>query len=302
MKSDTPAQLRKLLDAQQAQLDRTIRTLGLKPTAKLLDEARRRLRGDIQDVVRRGGSDTFTAANKRAMLQQLELGIAELAKKMRNTIGVAGNAAMVESVKHLQAEIDVYAKRWNRAPAPVSGLHTAAHFADRKTALRNLTVIDPDTTKAVQRQNARSVARYGEDLITAFEHELAIGKITGASVDDMTDRLLGVGDSVFNGERYRAERIVRTELMHAYGTARQDAMENIAGEIPEMRRMWVSVLEAGRTCERCERLHGMIKGIDEPFSSGGKPVAHPPLHPHCMCVVVPMLPEDNVPGFWKPRE
>jgi intein/homing endonuclease len=280
MKNDTPAILRRLLETQQTQLEKTIRTLGLKPTITLLNEARRRLRGDIQDAIRRGGSESFTVAQRRQILQHLELGVAELAKKFKGILDPASADIMAKSVDHLEAEIGVYVKASGRRPAPVSGLDTAAHFADRKTLLRDLRVIDPDTMKAVTRTNAKSTARYGADLLDAFEREMALGKITGASVDEMTDRLLGVGDSVFNGERYRAERIVRTELMNHYGTARQDAMEAVADDVP-MRRLWVAVME-DRTCPACAAAHGQTRAIDEPFIVGGKHVPHPPAHPHCM--------------------
>jgi SPP1 gp7 family putative phage head morphogenesis protein len=300
-KQSTPEILRTLLEAQQAQIDKTIRTLGVRPTAKMLDEARRRLRGDIQDIVRRGGSDTFSAAHKRQVLQHLEIGIADMSKRFRGILDPASTDIMRKSADHLEAELGVYAKATGRRPTPASGIDTATHFAQRQTLLRNLRTIDPDTTKAVQRTNARSVARYGEALIDDMERELTLGKITGASVDEMTDRILGVGDSVFNGARYRAERIVRTEMMNAYSTQRQESMEAVADEMP-MSRMWVSVLEEGRTCERCDAMHGQIRGLDEPFRDpNGKLVPHPPRHPACMCSCIPYLATDKIPAFWREK-
>ncbi|MDP3209583.1 MAG: phage minor head protein, partial [Rhodoglobus sp.] len=214
----------------------------------------------------------------------------------------ASDAAMQQSVDHLSKEIGVYAKRWDRSPAPVSGVHTASHFIDKRTALRNLTVIDPDTMKAVKKTNTRSVARYGDDLITAFENEMAVGKVVGYSVDEMTDRLLGVGDSVFNGERYRAERIVVNETLNAYSTARHESLQTFAEDVGVAKRMWVSVGEDGRTCETCLAMHGQLRGVDEPFSSNGTPIARPPRHVRCRCVEILWLDDAEPPAMWKPRE
>lgn len=76
---------------------------------------------------------------------------------------------------------------------------------------------------------------------------------------------------------------VRTELMRAYNaTAR--ALHDAVGR----RRRWDAQLDTA--CARCVALDGRIAEPGQPFALEGAPIADPPLHPHCRCVLVPARP------------
>ncbi|HDR7275040.1 TPA: minor capsid protein [Bacillus paranthracis] len=80
---------------------------------------------------------------------------------------------------------------------------------------------------------------------------------------------------------YEANRIARTETARVANEGNKRAFREYGVERVE----WVASLEK-RTCERCAALH------TKKFILGQEPPL--PLHPHCRCVLVPVLEDSNV--------
>lgn len=114
-----------------------------------------------------------------------------------------------------------------------------------------------------------------EALRTQISEGLAAGEGTG----EIATRIESVYEEASG---YRAERISRTEVMSA---SNQGAIEGYRQSKVVGRKEW---LTADGCCEDCLDLSGEVVGIDEMFSGG---VESPPLHPNCLCCVLPVIEE-----------
>lgn len=86
----------------------------------------------------------------------------------------------------------------------------------------------------------------------------------------------------------RAKAIARTETITAQARGREQAwqiaQEN--GQLPEVRRRWISAPESpnpNRPCEICLDLDGKQAKIGEPYESIEGPIDGPPSHTNCRC-------------------
>lgn len=212
----------------------------------------------------------------------------------------------------------------------------AKKFPDSAVPLRfdNASVV-LDSTRALMRRHATSAARYAGRAGDDIQRQLAVGLVRGESVGETVTRLMKrpyadmsdvdiadeIADQQFFRNRADAERLVRTENVHAANAAQNDALnedndaydalgepteEEIATaeeegvaveEVMERRedaqdttggeggwqKRWDSTFDS-RLCEDCEDMDGEVVDADENFSCG---LPHPPYHPHCRCGITP---------------
>lgn len=121
-----------------------------------------------------------------------------------------------------------------------------------------------------------SVWKSGIRLKDKLNDILTKGLARGWDIRRYTKELRKVTDFTI----YEAKRIARTESARVSNEGNKTAMK----EYGVTRVEWNSALEK-RTCERCAALHG------KKFKMGQEPPL--PLHPHCRCVLVPVLEEIN---------
>lgn len=164
-----------------------------------------------------------------------------------------------------------------------------------------------DVGRSVSARHAGSAARYAGDVGRVFHRQMAMGLISGESVDDIAKRLVGrrvnapadaIADRVAEMSLNDATRLVRTELNGAYAQAELAGIRSMnaqesddGGERPpgqsggddEWWKMWDATLDH-RTCMDCRALHGEVARVDSPFSGG---IFAPPLHPNDRCGIVP---------------
>jgi hypothetical protein len=134
----------------------------------------------------------------------------------------------------------------------------------------------------------------GEDVVRAVREGLAANE----NVYGIADRIAaqyggGAGDPA-------AVRIARTETSRALNAGARIAWREAGIEENE----WL----ASGACEFCTALNGLRVGLDIPFvgqgevirgTNGGSystsygDVMHPPLHPHCTCTVLAVIPPDH---------
>jgi hypothetical protein len=95
--------------------------------------------------------------------------------------------------------------------------------------------------------------------------------------DKYRDKLLGA----------RAERIARTETIQAQAQGRKEAWINAqnAGELPKVKRRWISAPPSpnpNRPCEICLDLDGKEATLDGTYDSLEGPIDGPTAHPSCL--------------------
>lgn len=115
-----------------------------------------------------------------------------------------------------------------------------------------------------------------DDATAAMRSALIRGVNTGASPRKAAADMLRRTQTAFNGGRYRAENIARTEMLDAYREAsRQSRVANA-----EVLDGWEWVAEfSSRTCPACLSMHGRRFPPDEPGPLG---------HPSCRCTAAPV--------------
>ena len=107
----------------------------------------------------------------------------------------------------------------------------------------------------------------------------------GESIPDLTNR---VRDLYEEFDRSRAETIARTESIRA---SAQGALAEYAASGVVDRVMWINGPDP---CDDCLELDGKIADLYEDFHSDVGDVDAPPLHPRCVCDVVPILSGETV--------
>lgn len=167
------------------------------------------------------------------------------------------------------------------------------------------------------RQHATSVDRYGSRMIGEFQRTLQVGIVQGVDGHTMIRRLVGEhggpkgvvslaarilpdgtvqrlreadvgGAGLFRANAYWAERIVRTELLYAYNSGTQAALEHeVDTDFPDLQRIILAHFDS-RTAEDSVFVHGQVRGIREPFTDGaGRVYMHPPARPNDRERVIP---------------
>lgn len=185
-------------------------------------------------------------------------------------------------------------------------------FQDSVEPLRlDLASVVLRTNKMLIHRHEVSAARYAGEIGKTIQRQMAVGLVRGESIDQLVRRLTGklerqydrmsdaekaasAGDRVFKLARYQAERLVRTELIHAANVAHVEQLKEVEEDRQERtdgdeddddrwQKKWDAAADAN-LCDVCEELDDEIVDVDDVFSSGDD---GPPAHPNCRCTVVP---------------
>jgi len=96
------------------------------------------------------------------------------------------------------------------------------------------------------------------------------------------------------GVAYEAERILRTEVNRSYNLAAFGQQEQLAKDVPGLRKQWVATGD-NRTRDTHLYVHGEVAEVDKPFSNGlmypGDPNGPPQETINCRCRQVSVVPE-----------
>lgn len=280
---------------------------ALREMVPVLHEAMQEVERDLMAWLRNvpDGEARYTAHEYRRTLIQLrrarfEVGarlskfprwVLRIREKMLGVLWKRGRAAGVLGTEHLQTQIAVLSRIFNDPVGGAIDLQSAAHLARGEQML-------------IPRYEA-SAARYSGAVWRDMKRQLAIGVSRRESIFQLTKRLqrLGgpasgsMGEGLFRRYRHWAERVVRTEMIHAYNLQQSEALRELHADDPGIRQRWDSSLDS-RLCPICYDLHGQVVGIGEDFP-GGHP--HPPAHPNCRCALVAWRADWGVPALTKEK-
>lgn len=288
----------KELIAEQAALIDALDARSMAALLPVLQSAREELRRDLHTWLARapGDEERFTAQRMREALVSIEAALEQYGHAgvvLEQTLRGNAAAAAALSTANLQQQLALFAGRFAE---PLRGvdLVTAARIA-RGDELR-------------YRHYASSARRYAGQLGDDIRQQLAVGVARRETFFEMKQRLMRIG-GVRTGEsatdiaygfaardRYRAERLVRTELMSAYNQQHRESIEHLdaqrePGE-PRIAQQWDASLDK-RVCRVCRDLDGKTAYPGKTFSGG---YLAPPAHPCCRCVLVAWSPEWGARG------
>lgn len=232
---------------------------------------------------------------------------------------LAIQASMDSMTAHLAGGMAGALVRYDGIARTLANTHTAQEFlafAATDTVALNPTVpvkiaqVLATGRRAPMARYETSAARYAGQVAADIRRELAVGVVRGENLDQLVARLRAHGgprgpvalrgvagqpgaevevipEGLFARYEYWAERLVRTELAHAYNEQVQDIGTELRGSaVPDMVRRWDASFD-GRVCVRCGEMNGKTTDPKTDLFSGDVDV---PLHPNCRCRA----------GLWRP--
>lgn len=234
----------------------------------------------------------FTLDRHRLMLVQIEDAMHGLSAKTDSILRSATSAAMNQAIVDLVAQIDISARVFSFEPIiPMREVHG---FVTGNSKLRSIEAI----------RVRRGAAKYAADTIDAMERQMAQALLTNQTVDSAARQILGSGP--WADKPWKAERLVRTEFMHAYNASERVALDEIA---KDDKHLWIEWVEhaagpkwAGpdnkpwpgmaapldnRVAHDSRRMHGQLRRPGQLFQDPVTAIqyAHPPMRPNDRAVL-----------------
>lgn len=261
----------------------------------ILAAAEKELTADLKRwiAIAPGMEEKFTAQAYRAALLQIRHSLNEIAAMEPQVYqALVGNAHMAGTlaVKHLIDEVKTFGPTFEGTIRPIP-FHVASIIAQGD--------------KMLIPRHRTSAARYTGQVRADITNQLALGMVRGETMDQLVRRLIRHGgpkgtvamrgilgnpnaiaeeisEGLFTRYNHWAERLARTEVIHAYNVQAAEGVDELAEDDPEIRKRWDAALD-GRLCDFCKRLDDLVVKPGESFPGG---VRHPPLHPNCRCALV----------------
>ncbi len=241
---------------------------------RLLKQLREELSGRLTAAYNAG--DDLNAFMVQRILAETETGISTLEAKAKGQYGDASREAVDLSIDHLSEELDRLSRAFDAKPAEVV-LDAAKVLADPG---QQLLANHFDT----------SVRRYGLDLLNGVRQRVFVGLRAGDSVGDVVGDMAGLRGPLGTIGQASGERLVRTEIGQAYGSAQHSAVHQAAKQVPGLKKVWLHV--GSYLCPVCGPLHGTERPLDGTWTlrvgKRTREVAHAPGHPNCTCRVSAM--------------
>jgi hypothetical protein len=272
-----------VLKIQQARLD----AMSMSAKRDML-EALTRARDEILGRMPRTAG-RYTLDAHWTMLAQVEASMARLSRDLGGVLGKAKEDALDRSAKDASAKVKAMAQEFRGAEDVALPVPEAQKIVDRQTILR---AVEADRAR-------RGAAIYGLQTVGDIERELATSLLTGESTQAAVERLQRA--KVWPDAAWKAERIVRTEISHAYNAGTRASLDAVAETRPDLWLMWHEHAQGptwggpkskpwrgparpldDRVGDDSLRLHGQLRRPGQPFTDPktGRQYAHPPNRPH----------------------
>jgi hypothetical protein len=281
---------------------------GVGVTREVLAAAARDLKKRIMKAegLRGPGADSFTAVQMRAALRQVEQVTRDVAVGIRrNVLAVAGDAA--EDAAGDTIEYMAKADAAFRGVGQPLALREAlvmdrAQLGVRSSVLRRL-VEGPEEGMSEGPTTARMgiLQRYGVETVGTFEKILQRGLLARKSWADMREDVTEASPFLRGAPAHWAARIVRTEVMGAYGKASWESVREADEQLGDMVKILSATFDL-RTGADSYAVHGQIRRPDEPFESWYGYYMHPPNRPNDREIVVPHRISWELPEYLQWRD
>ena len=271
-----------IINLHRAQLQGVIELGGIRKVRGLYETVRSELEAELAGLRRAGKGETFTAYHLRQVLLQVRDGLRAFQSGLATQLDNNGLATATLAQRHVIGAVKAFEKRF-AGVEPVLRLEEAGVFA------RVYEGIHP----TLLHRYYRFAGNYPMATLERVRNQLALSMIKGDSVDQTVNRIAAKG-GLFDRERYRAERIVRTEGAWSYGVTGQRALAEVAPQVPGLMKKWVETMDA-RTGEDSKEMNGQTVAWDAPFvwmkrtAHGAErvEVEHSPNRPNDRSVVIP---------------
>lgn len=273
----------KVINLHRAQLQGMIELGGIRKVRSLYETVRSELEAELASLRRAGKDQSFTAFHLRQVLLQVRDGLKVFQRGLATELDNNGLATATLAQRHVVGAIKAFERRF-AGVEPVLRLEEAGVFA------RVYKGVEP----TLMHRYHKLVGNYPMATLERVRNQLALSMIKGEGVDQSVNRIVAKG-GVFDRERWRAERIVRSEGAYSYGVTGQRALGEVAPQVPGLMKKWVETMDA-RTGDDSKEMNGQTVAWNEPFiwmkrtAHGGVErveVMHSPNRPNDRSCVVP---------------
>ncbi len=281
---------------------------GGSEVADLLRWAARNLKTRIDAKVRKGSGESFTLTQMRAALAQIQDVTLALVPKLRDvTVDVGSEAALASAtraVRYLE-HADALFRGVGTTPLAIreaSVLDAAVEGARSSILHRLASSGEPVENADAEPHPAKYgvLERYGIETIDHFEVELRRGLIAQKSWAQMEDAIVTRSPFLQGAPAHWAKRIVRTEVMGAYGRSSWEAIREVDERAGDMCK-FISETFDERTGADSFDIHGQCRRPEETFQSWFGHFQHSPNRPNDRGVVVPHRISWPVPPTLAPK-
>jgi len=245
-------------------------------------------------------TDTFSVRQMQVTLREIEA-ILDIVKKklLLHTLEASkasAKGAIGATAKYLSAAEQQFAGIGGAG----LGLNTAAVF-ERAISGTETSVLRRLTSDPTLPGHQGVMDRYGEAVVGKFEERLQIGMVAGTPWEEVRKQLVEESPFLQGAPAHWAERIVRTETLHAHNRAGYEATKEIDRQTGGMMIRILCATFDNRTAADSYAVHGQIRRMDEPFQSWFGSYMTPPNRPNDREIVVPHMIEWPIPAELKPK-
>lgn len=244
--------IREIVDLHRRQLFGVIEVRGVGRMRKLYSDARGELESKLRRLTRTGRGDTFQAQHLRMVLTQVADTVATFQKDLVHHMDTTGRMAGNLAPRHLVSMVGKMEAKFGEMTPVVQ----AAQAAVVRGAY-------PDVARTLLDKYRESAEFYGPETMRAIRTGLAHSIVQEETVDEAVGRVVE-SDGLFDAQRWRAERIVRTEMSYSYHATNQRGLEQLAPAVPKMMKRLVTTHD-DRTGEDSIELDGQTVPVDQPF-------------------------------------
>jgi hypothetical protein len=247
------AAIQQVIDLHRRQLAGLIETQGVGRLREIYRRSAEELQEKLARLARIGRGQVFGAHHIRLVQAQVSQGVHELERGIKEVLVDRGAVGLKLAPEHVveaaNALHDVFG-----SPTPIVQAEQAGVFQNLYRG------VPPSLLDRFE----KSSRLYGQPVVQGIRDALSLAIVQKESLDQAVDRVAGTS-GIFRGQRWRAERIVRTELSWGYGVAKQRGMEVLRDQhVPGLQKRLVATHD-NRTGLDSLELDGQTVDVDKPF-------------------------------------
>jgi hypothetical protein len=235
-----------------------------------LQAAADRVRKRVQD-----NPESFQAQQARIIELLAEITRAETEREMRRIVEQLWRSGSKLAPAHTETELNQWLQHYGHEARPLN-LQALAEV-DRELLLERF---------------EESLETWGPTVAEGVRDTLADAMAERAFSEEMVDRV----QRVLADKRWKADRIVRTELSQAYNRSHHSTLQYARDELglgDEMKKSAMATFDA-RTDEDSFPVHGQVREVGEMFVDGdGRRYLHPPGRPNDREKEIPWMGEEG---------
>lgn len=254
---------------------------GVRETVKLLKRSERELQQRLRAIGARGDG-TFTEAQVRATLAQIQAVLAPLELGLKKVVTSAGTESAEEAADQAVKYMTAAQRKYRGINQPLA--INEARVLDRAVMGTKSSILH---RLSGDKKKPGILQRYNDGVIQRFEESLQQRFIQKKPWDDVRNELIAESPFLQSVPGHWAERIVRTEVMAAHNRSGWEAMRAADQELDGGMLKILSATFDNRTGADSYAVHGQIRKVSEAFSDWTHKYQHPPNRSNDREVVVP---------------